>query len=154
MATPPISPPPTPEPDDQRARVKSRKNSVPLPQYEIAELKEAPTPGFLEISWALAAGLVLGLLAARLRNELQLLPDWVTWIVFPFMVLAERHELNLSPELAKTLPRAILYLQFPLEGLLTMINLRRRVSLGIAMTVLLALHAVGILALWLLNQAY
>jgi hypothetical protein len=55
----------------------------------------------------------------------------------------------MSAELTRTLPQLLLYLQFPLEGLLTKSNLSRGVKLSSALGQLVFLHAVCIFVLWL-----
>jgi hypothetical protein len=77
---------------------------------------------------------------------------WISWIVFPFVLLAGRPELGLSAELTRTLPQLILYIQFPLEGLLTLFNLRRRFALSRSLAQVAFLHLIGAFVLWLLSQ--
>jgi len=140
-----------PDSESRSERVKSPIGKVPLPQYETAGKAEVPTPGYLEICWPLVAGLILGYLSPYFHDLLANDDRWVTWVVFPFVELAGRHDLRLSPEMSRTLPWLILYLQFPLEGLLTMWNLRRRASLAFAVALTMSLHAAGAFALWLLS---
>jgi hypothetical protein len=78
--------------------------------------------------WPVAAGLVLGLLAHRLYTVMVHFEPWGLWLVFPFAVLACRPELRDVAELVRNLPMVVLYAQFPLEGLLVCLALRRRVT--------------------------
>jgi hypothetical protein len=73
-------------------------------------------------------------------------------IVFPFVVLAGRPELGIGEQMATNLPQLILFIQFPLEGLLTMHNLSKQLSLGRAITQLCFFHFLGFFVLWLLAQ--
>jgi hypothetical protein len=78
--------------------------------------------------WPLALGLVLGVAAPHLRTLLMDRHPWAMWVVFPFVLLAGRPELH-----AGTLPLVMLYLQFPVEGLIVQSMLGRHVTLpGVA----------------------
>ena len=113
---------------------------------------ELPEPSFGSVAWPVAVGLVLAFFAPQLRDMLGPYDPWGMRIVFPFVVLAGRPELGISEELARTLPQLILFIQFPLEGLLTMFNLIKRLSLGKAIAQLFFLHFLGFFVLWLLAQ--
>jgi len=69
--------------------------------------------------------------------------------VFPFVQLASLHEIGMSDELTRTLPQLMLFLQFPLEGLLARGSLKRGAALSAAIGQILFLHAMGLLVLWL-----
>jgi hypothetical protein len=71
--------------------------------------------------------------------------------VFPFVLVAGRQEIGMSEELTRTLPQLMLFLQFPLEGLLTKITLSRGVKVLGATGQLIFLHAVAALVLWLIS---
>ena len=75
--------------------------------------------------WPLALGVALGLLAPRLSALLAHSHPWGMWAVFPFVLLAGRPELH-----AGTLPSIILYLQFPVEGLVVQWAMRRHVTVS------------------------
>lgn len=70
-------------------------------------------------------------------------------MLYPFAQLLQRHELGLSEATGETLGQWMMYLQFPLEGLLLRFLLKYR-SLLVAILCLLLFHlaAVGALA-WL-----
>ena len=55
-------------------------------------------------------------------------------------------------EMARTLPQLILYLQFPFDGLITSLNLKRGTRLSTALVQVFFLHGVGAFVLWLLSQ--
>jgi hypothetical protein len=79
---------------------------------------------------------------------------WDPWgmrFLFPYVLLPGQPELGLGDELTRTLPRLMLYLQFPIEGLLTKINLSRGVRLSGALSQLVFLHAIGALVLFLVS---
>jgi hypothetical protein len=132
---------------DEKPKSKSR----PVIQYPTAQLDEEPPPKFLEICWPLAGGLLLAALAPILQSELLYVPHWVMWIVFPFVVLTGRRDLGLNEQLTSTLPMVILYVQFPIEGLLTFLSLSRRAQVAVALAPAFFLHAGGFFILLLLN---
>lgn len=85
--------------------------------------------GWLLRLWPIGMGLVLSLFAAPLRAFFLRSHPWGMWLVFPFTLLAHRPEIAVNEQLSRTLPRVILYLQFPLEGLIALLIVRRRVTL-------------------------
>lgn len=83
--------------------------------------------------WPLALGLALGVAAPHLRTLLMRSHPWSMWVVFPLVLLAGRPEVQAAGSIAGGLPLLMLYLQFPLEGLLVQAALRRRVTVrGVA----------------------
>lgn len=132
---------------DEKPKSKSR----PVIQYPTAQLDEEPPPKFLEICWPLAGGLLLAALAPILQSELLYVPHWVMWIVFPFVVLTGRRDLGLNEQLTNFLPMVILYIQFPIEGLLTFFSLSRRAPVAVALAPAFFLHVGGFFILLLLN---
>jgi hypothetical protein len=80
--------------------------------------------------WPIAAGLALGLITPRLYELVVKFEPWGLWLVFPFAVLACRPELHAFAQLVRNLPMVVLYAQFPVEGLIARLALRRRVTAG------------------------
>lgn len=113
---------------------------------------EDPPPGFLQTCWPVVFGVVLAIVAPRLRDMLADYEPWGMRLVFPFVLLSGRRELGLGDELSKNLPQLMLYLQFPLEGLLTMWSLGRRLAFSTCLAQLAFLHAIAAFVLWLLSQ--
>ena len=75
--------------------------------------------------WPLVLGVLLGVLAPHLRALLVRRHPWTMWVVFPFVLLAGRPEIHAGVHLANVLPTIILYLQFPVEGLIVQWAMRR-----------------------------
>jgi hypothetical protein len=132
---------------DEKPRSKPR----PVIQYPTAQLDEERPPRFLEICWPLAGGLILAFVAPFLYDELLWAPHWMMWLVFPFVVLTGRRDLGLNEYLPNLLPTAILYAQFPIEGLLAYWSLSRRNSVAVALAPAIFIHASGWFVLTLLN---
>ncbi len=106
--------------------------------------------GLLKSWWPLGARLVLSAFAPLIRAVAHLAGEWVVNCVFPFVVLAERPEMQAGP-ITQQLPAIMLYAQFSIEGLLARLILRRHVPpLGVAFQVAL-FHVLGIAELWLLS---
>ena len=116
------------------------------------EERDDSSPRFLEICWPILAGILLAILSPRLQEMLSSQEPWVTWLVFPLVVLAGRSEIGLSAELTRTLPQLMLILQFPLEGIIMVISLSRRTGYAVAIAQLVFLHLVCAFVFWLLSQ--
>jgi hypothetical protein len=111
--------------------------------------KPAPPVPLENIVWPFVVGLGMAVLAPELLYVANRLGTWGARLVFPFSLLAARPEFGYGPRVAKVLSAIFLYLQFPLEGLLTMLNLRRHVPLRATMTRPCLLHLAGAVLLWL-----
>lgn len=97
----------------------------------------------------LAVGIALGFLAPQIYALAAHWDPWGLRAVFPFVQLAALHEIGMSDELTRTVPQLMLYLQFPLEGLLVASNLRRGMRPSKAAGPILPLHFVAGLVLWI-----
>lgn len=83
--------------------------------------------------WPVLAGIMLASVAPEIRDMLVPYRPWGMWIVFPFVALARRPELQFNSTLSGVVPMAMLYLQFPLEGLLARMALKKQVTVkGVA----------------------
>ena len=101
------------------------------------------------INWApVAVGIALGFLAPQLRAVAAQWDPWGLRIAFPLVQVIGLHELGFSDESTRTLPQLMLYLQFPLEGLLVASSLRRGRRFSTAIATIAALHLVCGLVLW------
>jgi predicted CDP-diglyceride synthetase/phosphatidate cytidylyltransferase len=76
---------------------------------------------------------------------------WALRLTFPLSLLATHREIGIDAQMAAILPQAALYLQLPLEGLLTKITLDRGRSLKAAIAQLFLIHGVATLVLWLVT---
>jgi hypothetical protein len=92
------------------------------------EQNRRQTLGWMVRLWPIAVGLLLSLVAAPLGAFLMRSHPWGMWLVFPFTLLAHRPEVAVNERLAHTLPRIILYAQFPIEGLVALLAVRKRVT--------------------------
>jgi hypothetical protein len=114
----------------------------------IAKLKEAHS--FSWVPWIpIAAGIALASIAPQLHAFAAHWNPWGLRILFPFVQITALHEIGMSDELTRTLPQLMLYLQFPLEGLLVASNLRRGMRFSAAFGPVPALHFVCGLVIWI-----
>lgn len=115
-----------------------------------AEPKESTGGAASWIPWLpLAVGIVLGFIAPQLFALASVWNPWGLRVVFPFVQFVGLREIGMSDELTRTLPQLMLYLQFPLEGLLVANNLRRGMRASIAVSPIFFLHFVSALVLWI-----
>jgi hypothetical protein len=114
---------------------------------------ETTPPGILEICWPVIFGVLLAIIAPKIWNKVQELGgDVGLRLMFPYVLLSGRTELGISQELANSLPQLMIYLQFPIEGLITAWSLSRRVRFSMAMVQLAFLHGLGAFVLWILTK--
>lgn len=116
---------------------------------DVMEKRGAP-PKYSSVIWPLLMGAALALIAPKLMDIVGEIDPWLQRAVFPYVLLAQRPEFGLNWEFSGYLPRVILFAQFPLEGLLTMFNLRRRFPLWVAIGQLIVIHLLGLFVLFLL----
>ena len=116
---------------------------------DVLEKRGAP-PKYSSVIWPLLMGLALALIAPKLVEMSGEIDPWLQRAVFPYVLLAQRPEFGLNWEFSGYLPRVILFAQFPLEGLLTVFNLRRRFPLWVAVGQLIVFHLLGLFVLFLL----
>jgi len=72
--------------------------------------------------------------------------------VFPFVVLTGRRDLGMNEQLTTVLPHVVLYIQFPVEGILAYLSLSRRAPVAVALAPALFLHAAGWFILAMLSM--
>jgi hypothetical protein len=101
--------------------------------------------------WPMALGILLSCFTPQLREFLEQYRPWGMWIGFPMVSLALRPEVYLGSKMAALLPTALMYAQFPLEGLLAKVALKGTVTpYGVAMQVLY-FHGLCVMELWLVS---
>lgn len=101
--------------------------------------------------WPMALGILVSCFTPQLREFVEQFRPWGLWISFPMVALASRPEVYLGSKMAALLPTALMYAQFPLEGLLAKIALKGNVTpYGVVMQVLY-FHALCLMELWLVS---
>jgi hypothetical protein len=101
--------------------------------------------------WPIAAGLLLGLFAPELRALMMKFEPWGMWLVFPFALLAGQPEFRTIAQAVHNLPLVVLYLQFPVEGLIVLLALRRRVTVPAVAGRVFYLHYLAALQLLMIG---
>jgi len=102
--------------------------------------------------WPIFVGLALSAVAPDLQAIAALYGYWGSALVFPYVALAARPEIQAGP-ITHLLPAIMLYAQFPIEGLLARYILRRRVRLTSVAAQVLLFHSLGVAELWMLSGA-
>ncbi len=113
--------------------------------------KRAKTLKSLKSYWPLAAGLCLAAISPLLRNVVSRWQPWGMALTFPFVVLAARPELHLTGVNALSLQQAMIYVQFPVEGLVARWAIKQRVTFSGVAGQLFFLHLFGAVDLVLLS---
>jgi hypothetical protein len=101
--------------------------------------------------WPVAVGMFLCGFAPEWHAMAVQAGVWAERIAFPLTMLATHREIGIDRQMASVLPQAALYLQLPLEGLLTKITLDRGKSLKAAVMQLVLVHGVAAFVLWLIS---
>ena len=101
--------------------------------------------------WPVAVGILISFIAPQIREFVEPYRPWGLWVSFPMVAISIRPEIYMGTKMAAFLPTAMLYLQFPIEGLLAKIALRGHVRPYGVMVQVLYFHGLCIMQLWLLN---
>lgn len=101
--------------------------------------------------WPVAIGILLSFAAPTLRQMVEPYRPWGLWVSFPMVALSIRPEILMGSTMAAYLPTAMVYLQFPLEGLLAKMALKGNVTLHGVLVQVAFFHGLCIMDLWLLN---
>ena len=101
--------------------------------------------------WPVAVGVLVSYFAPQIREIVDPIRPWGMWVAFPMVALASRPEIHMGTKMATMLPSVLLYLQFPLEGLLARLALRNNVTVYGVMLQVLYFHVLCLLDLWLLD---
>ena len=101
--------------------------------------------------WPVGVGIFLCGFVADWHTMAQHAGVWPERFLFPLTLLAQHREIGIDAQMATVLPQWALYLQLPLEGLLTKLTLDRGKGLNAAIVQLIAIHSVSAFVLWLLT---
>ena len=101
--------------------------------------------------WPVGVGIFLCGFVADWHTMAQHAGVWPERFLFPLTLLAHHREIGIDAQMATVTPQWALYLQLPLEGLLTKLTLDRGKGLKAAIVQLIAIHSVSAFVLWLLT---
>jgi hypothetical protein len=101
--------------------------------------------------WPVAVGMFLCGFAPEWHAMAVQAGIWAERTAFPLTLLATHREIGIDNQMANVLPQAALYLQLPLEGLLTKLTLDRGRSLKAAIMQLVLVHGIAAFVLWLIS---
>jgi hypothetical protein len=143
-------------PAKRRSRLTEPENVLhPFDQEKQVLEKRGAPPSFLSIVWPMLIGAALAFIAPRILDALTAPDahlDWAARAVFPYVLIASQPQFRMYGDYSSQLPQFLLLAQFPLEGVLTTFNLRRRLGAGLAIGLLIVIHLVGAFILFLLTQ--
>jgi hypothetical protein len=102
--------------------------------------------------WPLWLGIFLALLSPGILILAKSAGPWCATLIYPFVALAKRPEIQVGP-ITHWLPTIMLYAQFPIEGLLARVVMKRNIrTWGVAWHVFM-FHFLGIAELMMLSGA-
>ena len=101
--------------------------------------------------WPVAVGMFLCGFAPEWHAMAVQIGVWAERFAFPLTMLAAHRAIGIDSHMVGTLPQAALYLQLPLEGLLTKLILDRGKSLKAAIMQLLLVHGIAAIVLGLIS---
>ncbi len=101
--------------------------------------------------WPVGAGLVLSMFAPLLKDVAESLGPWAMTLIFPFVVVAQRPEVY-AGHFTQYVPVAVLFAQFPLEGMFARLVLRRGLRPASVAGQVCMFHLLGILELVMLSS--
>jgi hypothetical protein len=102
--------------------------------------------------WPVALGIVVTPFTVRAAGILALTGPSALRMLYPFALIPAEHAFGLRESVADAVSQAMMWLQFPLYGLL-LVLLARWKRVGMAIAIVAALHLAGVGGLWLLNSA-
>jgi len=102
--------------------------------------------------WPVALGIVVTPFTVRAAGILALTGPSALRMLYPFALIPAEHAFGLRESVADAFSQAMMWLQFPLYGLL-LVLLARWKRMGIATAIVAALHLAGVGGLWLLNSS-
>jgi hypothetical protein len=86
-----------------------------------------------------------------MREFVEAYRPWGLWLSFPMVALAIRPEVHMGSTMAAYLPTVLVYLQFPLEGLLAKVALKDHITVHGVIVQVVFFHGLCIIDLWLLS---
>jgi hypothetical protein len=101
--------------------------------------------------WPVAMGVLLGFYAPLLHDLAAGYAPWAATLLFPLSAMAEQREIHFSWAMSQSLSQAMLFAQFPLDGLLARIVLKHRPTMLSVCGQVASLHALAVLYLGLVS---
>lgn len=121
-------------------------------QRKPASRKKKKKPSGWWTWWPLLLGILVTPLTVRAAGVMALAGPDALRTLYPYVLLLQSHALGLPGELANAFSQGMMYLQFPLYGLLMALVLRRR-SLAAAVITAVLVHFAGVAVVLALAHA-
>jgi hypothetical protein len=103
--------------------------------------------------WPVALGVLVTPFAVRAAGIFALTGPAALRMLYPFALIPAEHAFGLRESVADAVSQAMMWLQFPLYGVL-LVLLARWKRMPIAIAIVAAIHLAGVGGLWLLNSAF
>jgi hypothetical protein len=107
--------------------------------------KSKKSPGWLALWWPLLLGIAVTPLTIHAASIMALAGPSALTSLYPWVVLVQNPLWDIHSRLPEQVAQWLMYIQFPIYGLLMSVRLRTR-PLSIAFGLALVLHIIGILA--------
>ncbi len=104
--------------------------------------------------WPTGVGVLLGAASPGLKAGAAALGHWCVVLVFPFVLLAARPEIQVGGPITSALPAIMVYAQFPIEGWLARFILKRRTKVSSVVVQVFLFHFLGICELLMLSGGW
>jgi len=98
----------------------------------------------MAILWPVPLGLLMGYYAPMLHDLAAVWSPWLATLVFSLSALTAQNDSTLG---SQTVSQIMLYVQFPLDGMLVYLLLRRRISLLTVCGQLTCLHLFAVITI-------
>ena len=126
----------------------SPASTLPARKPAPRKKKKRGSPGFWKW-WPVLLGIAVTPLTVRAAGVMALSGPLPLRLLYPFVLLLESHALGLPTELAGNLSQWMMYLQFPIYGLVMMLTLRSKGIVAALMSVAVV-HFAAVLVLFLM----
>ncbi len=115
--------------------------------------RKSKSPGFLAVWWPLLVGIAVTPLAIHAASIMALAGPSALMTLYPWVLLLKSPAIGLAPLLGDNLSQLLMYIQFPLYGMLMALILRSK-SWWSALLIAGAVHFGAIVAVFLLTNSH
>jgi hypothetical protein len=113
--------------------------------------KSKKSPGFLAVWWPLLLGIAVTPFAIHAASIMALAGPSALMTLYPWVLLLKSPAIGLAPLFGDNLSQLLMYIQFPLYGILMALVLRTK-SLWIALAIVAAIHFGAMVAVFLMTN--
>ena len=118
-----------------------------------ARKRKNKSPGFLAAWWPLLVGIAVTPLAIHAASIMALAGPSALMTLYPWVLLVKSPAIGLATPLGENLSQLLMYIQFPLYGVLMALILRTK-SMWAAVAIAVAAHFAAIVAVFLMMNSH